>query len=200
MTPSQKRPSTETTPKLTDEKKRKVEIAKPTPGSVTKANLLTPSQKRPSTEMTPKLTDAKKRKLEITKPTPGSVTKPKEKITGIPRPKVRKVPDFAKLHAEQFGKMDNLDQYLGKKKERMSALTPGPKSQSKTQQKSPRKNLVTEIPKANFNFGGKSELTTSKKPFVFKGNNQKLNSPANKVFNNITNKASTVGDKKVTEG
>merc|ERR1712156_4298 len=219
----------------------------------------TPSQKRPSTEMTPKLTDAKKRKLEITKPTPGSVTKPKEKITGIPRPKVRKVPDFAKLHAKQFGKMDNLDQYLGKKKERMAALTPGPKSQSKTQQKSPRKNLVTEIPKANFNFGGKSESTTSKKPFVFKGNNQKpktpkavqtpgsksqvksqqkspkkslvtavpkanfnfggksestvskkpfvfkgnnqkLNSPANKVFNNITNKASTVGDKKVTEG
>ena len=132
ITPSQKRPSSETTPKLIDAKKRKVEITKPTPGSVTKASLLTPSQKRPSTEMTPKLTDAKKRKVEITKPTPGSVTKPKEKITGIPRPKVRKVPDFAKLHAKQFGKMDNLDQYLGKKKERMAGLTPGPKSQVKS--------------------------------------------------------------------
>jgi len=123
--------------------------------------------------MTPKLTDAKKRKIVVAaKPTPGSVTKAKERTTGIPRPKVRKVPDFAKLHAKQFGKMDNLDQYLGKKKDRMAALTPGPKSQGKTQQKSPRKNLVTEIPKANFNFGGKSESTASKKPFVFKGNNQ----------------------------
>merc|ERR1712083_825650 len=70
MTPSQKRPSTEMTPKLTDAKKRKIIVAaKSTPGSVTKAKerttsavnsplvseknrqtLMTPSQKRPSTE------------------------------------------------------------------------------------------------------------------------------------------------------
>merc|ERR1719189_274749 len=105
------------------------------------------------------------------KPTPGSITKAKERTTGIPRPKVgvKKVPDFAKLHAEQFGKMDNLDQYLGKKKERMAALTPGPKSQVKSSATTARKNLVTEVPKANFNFGGKTE-TASKKPFVFKAN------------------------------
>merc|ERR1712223_1286466 len=79
--------------------------------------------------------------------------------------------------------------------------TPGSKSQVMSQQISPKKSLVTTIPKANFNFGGKSESTVSKKPFVFKGNNQKLNLPASKVFNNITNKASTtVGDKNVTEG
>merc|ERR550519_2950818 len=36
MTPSQKRPSTETTPKLMDAKKRKVAVTKPTPVSVTK--------------------------------------------------------------------------------------------------------------------------------------------------------------------
>ena len=46
----------------------------------------------------------------------GSVTKAKQRTTvqatGIPRPKVKKVPDFAKLHAKQFGKMDDLDSYL----------------------------------------------------------------------------------------
>merc|ERR1711935_270023 len=136
------------TPKMTDAKKRKVTVNSPIVSLKNRQSLMTPSQKRPSTEMTPKLTDAKKRKVVVTKPTPGSVTKPKEKTTGIPRPKVRKVPDFAKLHAKQFGRMDNLDQYLGKKKDRMATLTPGPKSQSKPQQKSPRKNLVTEIPKA----------------------------------------------------
>merc|ERR1712008_101447 len=142
----------------------------------------TPLHKRPSMTSA-KLTETKKkRSIVMNKPTPGeSVTKAKERVTvqatGIPRPKVRKVPDFAKLHAKQFGKMDNLDQYLGKKKDRMATLTPGPKSQSKPQQKSPRKNLVTEIPKANFNFGGKSESTTSKKPFVFKGNNPKPKTP-----------------------
>jgi len=57
-------------------------------------------------------------------------TKPKtaKKVTlntGIPRP--RKVPDFAKLHAKQFGKMDTLDTYLEKKEKRMAALTPGAK-------------------------------------------------------------------------
>ena len=30
----------------------------------------------------------------------------------------KKVPDFAKLHAKEFGKMDSLDVYLSKKKDR----------------------------------------------------------------------------------
>ena len=32
----------------------------------------------------------------------------------------KKVPDFAKLHAKEFGKMDSLDVYLSKKKDRSS--------------------------------------------------------------------------------
>jgi len=180
----------------------------------------TPLHKRPS--MTSRLTDAKKKKTIITKPTPGSVTKAKERTvqaTGIPRPKVKKVPDFAKLHAKQFGKMDNLDQYLGKKKDRMATLTPGkslnklptsPRKKlvteiprfglKKPQEKlavSPKKKMVTELPKTNFNFGGNP--TTSKKPFVFKANKPKVETPkgGNKILNNITNKA--IGDKKANE-
>ena len=38
--------------------------------------------------------------------------------TGIPRFVPKKVPDFAKLHAKEFGKMDSLDVYLSKKKDR----------------------------------------------------------------------------------
>ena len=41
------------------------------------------------------------------------------------------MPDFAKLHAREFNKMDTLDNYLVKKKERANALTPGPKSAKK---------------------------------------------------------------------
>ena len=41
------------------------------------------------------------------------------------------MPDFAKLHAREFSKMDTLDNYLEKKKERAYALTPGPKSAKK---------------------------------------------------------------------
>ena len=46
--------------------------------------------------------------------------------------KRKKMPDFAKLHAQQFNKMDTLDSYLEKKKERANALTPGPKSAKKS--------------------------------------------------------------------
>ena len=38
--------------------------------------------------------------------------------TGIPRFVPKKAPDFAKLHAKEFGKMDSLDVYLSKKKDR----------------------------------------------------------------------------------
>ena len=38
--------------------------------------------------------------------------------TGIPRFVPKKVPDFAKLHAKEFGKMDSIDVYLSKKKDR----------------------------------------------------------------------------------
>ena len=104
----------------------------------------------------------------------------------------------------------------------MAALTPG-KALATKSQKSPRKNLVTEIPrfgggskpiqqgklqnspkkklpvtelpKANFNFGGSKtdSATTSKKPFVFKAKNPNPNSPKAKILNNITNKKANEG-------
>ena len=88
--------------------------------------------------------------------------------TGIPRP--RKVPDFAKLHAKQFGKMDTLDTYLEKKEKRMAALTPGKpltakKADLKNQagpRRSPREHVKTSL-----NFG-----QSSSKPFVFKAGNK----------------------------
>ena len=54
--------------------------------------------------------------------------------------KKRKMPDFAKLHAQEFNKMDTLDTYLEKKKERAYALTPGPKSA-----KTPSNSAATKI-------------------------------------------------------
>jgi len=167
-------------------------------------NPKTPLHKRPS--MTAKLTDVKKKKSVTMKPNPGSVTKAKERTTGIPRPKgvgVKKVPDFAKLHAKQFGKMDNLDQYLGKKKERMAGLTPGPKSQVKSSATTARKNLVTEVPKANFNFGGKTETAANKKPFVFKANTKtarpNTTPKTNKILSNITNNKQPGNEEKQSE-
>ena len=35
----------------------------------------------------------------------------------------RKVPDFSKMHAKQFDKMESLDQYLDKKKKRMDTIS-----------------------------------------------------------------------------
>jgi hypothetical protein len=64
--------------------------------------------------------------------TPGSVAKAKT-TTGIPI-RSRKVPDFAKLHAKQFGKMDTLGQYLTKKKDRIAGLTPGPKAKKPSEE------------------------------------------------------------------
>ena len=54
--------------------------------------------------------------------------------------KKRKMPDFAKLHAQEFNKMDTLGTYLEKKKERAYALTPGPKSA-----KTPSNSAATKI-------------------------------------------------------
>ena len=51
--------------------------------------------------------------------------------SNIPKFVKSKMPDFAKLHAREFNKMDTLDNYLVKKKERANALTPGPKSAKK---------------------------------------------------------------------
>lgn len=160
------------------------------------------AQPRTSNGKTVTKVDEKKKKTVTMKAqlvgTPGSITKAKAS-TGIPRP--RKVPDFAKLHAKQFRKMDTLNQYLDKKKERIAALTPGPKSRVQSTiasakkvvsavtgtRKSPRNMPVTEVSKANFNFSsGNSSQNSQKKPFVFKANS--ISSPAtNKVLHNITN-------------
>ena len=51
--------------------------------------------------------------------------------SNIPKYVKSTMPDFAKLHAREFNKMDTLDNYLVKKKERANALTPGPKSAKK---------------------------------------------------------------------
>ena len=52
--------------------------------------------------------------------------------SNIPKMVKRKMPDFAKLHAKEFNKTETLDIYLAKKKERANALTPGPKSVTKS--------------------------------------------------------------------
>eukprot|EP00093_Oithona_nana_P000611 00611.XXX_2799_1909_1 [CDS] Oithona nana genome sequencing. len=52
-------------------------------------------------------------KTTETKKTVTTAKKVTLNTTGIPRP--RKAPNFAKMHAKQFGKMDTLDTYLEKK-------------------------------------------------------------------------------------
>ena len=88
--------------------------------------------------------------------------------TGIPRP--RKVPDFAKLHAKQFGKMDTLGSYLEKKEKRMAALTPGAKK-AKEAFGAPSRRSPRDHVKTNLNFG-------PSKPFVFKAGNQVTTKPS----------------------
>ncbi len=149
--------------------------------------------------------------------TPGSVTKAKDKIkpstsmTGIPRPRNNKMPDFAKMHEKNFKKMDTLGDYLSKKKERMAALTPGEKLKSAkptmsvstkkvvppkmasltsaSNRKSPRSTngkVVTNVKAANFKFGSTaaSAKSDAKKPFTFTARSE----TPQKKLSNITNK------------
>ena len=175
--------------------------SKPTTSPLLKSAVkATPLNKRPSLSKTAtKNTTAKKvtLKADLVK-TPGSITKAKDRLTtGIPRP--RKVPDFAKMHAKQFSKMDTLGQYLDKKKERMAAMTPGAKKQAQSNtkpvaqatRKSPRNlNIVTDLAKTSFNFTKKDTATTksstatasTSKPFVFSATKK------TEPLDNITNK------------
>merc|ERR1711953_20662 len=95
-------------------------------------------------------------KTTETKKTVTTAKKVTLNTTGIPRP--RKAPNFAKMHAKQFGKMDTLDTYLEKKEKRMAALTPGAKkaaNQVKELQgprRSPRDHPAKTV-KASLNFG-----------------------------------------------
>ena len=157
-----------------------------------KTPIKTPLHKRPS--MIQRTAEIKKTKSVTLKTnTPGSVTKAKERTTGIPRP--RKVPNFAKLHAKQFGKMDTLNSYLDKKKERMAALTPGKPKTATTASPSKKAAPITQVSKANFNFT-QSAHDASKKPFVFKASRPKVGSTTpktNKILQNITNNKATPG-------
>ena len=120
-------------------------------------------------------------KTTETKKTVTTAKKVTLNTTGIPRP--RKAPNFAKMHAKQFGKMDTLDTYLEKKEKRMAALTPGAKkaaNQVKELQgprRSPRDHPVKTV-KASLNFGQPStkkpfvSSQSSSKPFVFTAGNQ----------------------------
>ena len=76
-----------------------------TPGSVMKA------KKTPLVRKT-----AEKKKVVAT------AAAAKEGATGIPRFVSRRVPNFAKMHAQQFEQMDSLDVYLSKKKDRNEAI------------------------------------------------------------------------------
>jgi len=139
--------------------------------------------------------------------TSNAIRKAKDRVnaTGIPRP--RKVPDFAKMHAKQFNKMDTLNQYLEKKKDRMAALTPGKalktpggggetskKSVISTNEQSTRKSprnlnpVVTDLSKTDFNFTKKNVVsgTENKKTFVF---NASKNQKSDQALDNITNKS-----------
>lgn len=140
----------------------------------------TPLHKRPS--MTGKTTEIKKKKTVTLKTaTPsGSVTKAKN-LTGIPRP--RKVPNFAAMHAKQFNKMDTLGQYLDKKKERVAALTPGPKK--KPASPKPAASKFNPNIKASINFVDDASASAKKKPFVFKASQPSASN--SKVLDNITN-------------
>ena len=139
----------------------------------------TPLHQRPSMNRGGKTTEVKKKKTVTM-----TITKAKERVgTGIPRP--RKVPDFAKLHAKQFGKMDDIGKYLDKKKERMAGLTPGPNARTKSAITPSKKSLVTEVSKVDFNFSGKDSQPSAKKPFVFKA----TTATPTKVLHNITNKS-----------
>ena len=120
-------------------------------------------------------------KTTETKKTVTTAKKVTLNTTGIPRP--RKAPNFAKMHAKQFGKMDTLDTYLEKKEKRMAALTPGAKkaaNQVKELQRprrSPRDHPAKTV-KASLNFGQPStkkpfvSSQSSSKPFVFTAGNQ----------------------------
>ena len=61
---------------------------------------------------------------------------------------------------------------------------------------------MTEVPKANFNFGGKTE-TASKKPFVFKANTKttrpNTTPKTNKILSNITNNKQPGNEEKQSE-
>ena len=108
-------------------------------------------------------------KTTETKKTVTTAKKVTLNTTGIPRP--RKAPNFAKMHAKQFGKMDTLDTYLEKKEKRMAALTPGAKKAANLKElqgprRSPRDHTAKTV-KASLNFG-----QPSSKPFVFKAGNQ----------------------------
>ena len=161
----------------------------------------TPFNKRPSLSKTATKTNTTAKKVTLKADlvkTPGSITKAKDRLaTGIPRP--RKVPDFAKMHAKQFSKMDTLNEYLDKKKERMAAMTPGAKKQAQSNtkpaaqatRKSPRNlNIVTDLAKTSFNFTKKdttaktnpTTTASTSKPFVFSATKK------TEPLDNITNK------------
>ena len=108
-------------------------------------------------------------KTTETKKTVTTAKKVTLNTTGIPRP--RKAPNFAKMHAKQFGKMDTLDTYLEKKEKRMAALTPGAKKAANLKElqgprRSPRDHTAKTV-KASLNFG-----QPSSKPFVFTAGNK----------------------------
>ena len=123
------------------------------------------------------------------------------KETQIPQFVSKRAPNFAKMHAEQFNKMDSLDVHLSKKKERMESIRKKVVSTKKTEAKpvrrSPRiqenieaktnqrfapSNLV--VNEKNFQFGKMSPT----KPYVFKA------TPQNKVLSNITNRSTNVSN------
>lgn len=77
-----------------------------------------------------------------------SVKKTSFQPSQLPRLARKKVPDFAKLHAEQFEKMETLEVYLQKKQERfLKVMTPGKPANpdDKLTRKSPRNVSTSKI-------------------------------------------------------
>ena len=179
-----------------------------------------PALPTPKNSMVKSVTKAKTTAKKVTLKgnfvgTSNAIRKAKDRVntsTGIPRP--RKVPDFAKMHAKQFNKMADLNEYLEKKKERMAALTPGKALKtpggggetskktivSTTNQQSTRKSprnlnpVITDLSKTDFNFTNKNVVTSTannttnaKKTFVF--NATKNQQKSDQALDNITNKS-----------
>ena len=166
--------------------------------------------------------------------TPGSVTKAKKNSTptarstvkktaekvkresGIPRFMAKKAPDFAKLHAQQFERMESLDVYLSKKKERTKVIkerfanakeiamqheeamqkvkrmtpmdkAPVRRSPRNVENKAPSAFVPSSLTVNESNFKFGTSGGNNGKPFVFTATSPKKTPSKNKILTNITN-------------
>eukprot|EP00088_Acartia_fossae_P010283 TRINITY_DN15110_c0_g1_i3.p1 TRINITY_DN15110_c0_g1~~TRINITY_DN15110_c0_g1_i3.p1 ORF type:complete len:546 (-),score=166.69 TRINITY_DN15110_c0_g1_i3:377-2014(-) len=189
---NQKDPEPMSIPAVTSEKK-KTPSRKSTPNARRISQIINERARTPRTssagkivkpkgKFTPKVSTPRSAvKASATKNnTPGS----KKKAVGgtnIPRfvKYARKVPDFSKIHAKEFNKMESLDQYMDKKKKRIENTIEDQRIQKAKQLGDEHNKLmekmraragfvpsVTSTSKLNFNFGG-TKTPGKGEPFKF---------------------------------